>query len=443
MTGVKARPLNAKIKAARAEQKSRNATAARERRAAERTSPRIKLTVPLPDAELLPIARAIVDVLHATTLAEPPTRDLDLWPVEVRMREAFRLHGILIKETNASDDCAPDGVSEPAVRLPPPKMWLLTRHDKFSMEHLIEKHIEFTQETEDGDRSVALHAKYVEHYLHYHESKLPVVGAIVTNPLVLADGTLLAPDGLDRERRVVFKIEQALRDLLPKPDECTSNAVARAMHFLLDDWLVDVATDFAGKCVLIAAAMSILERTILPERPVFFVTAGQRGGGKTTALIMLFVASCGHTPPACAWSPNEEERRKALFSYLREGVAAVVWDNIPRGSTISCPAIERSTTSESYSDRVLRESRTETVPAFTINLFTGNNIAPRGDMASRTLMARLAVNRPDPENRDYKHPDPVAWTEAHRGNILCALYTVMLGNPRLRADNPAPAETRF
>ena len=61
-----------------------------------------------------------------------------------------------------------------------------------------------------------------------HRARAPVVGAIVTNPLVLADGTLLAPDGLDRERRAVFKIEHALRDLLPKPAECTPNAVGRA-----------------------------------------------------------------------------------------------------------------------------------------------------------------------------------------------------------------------
>ena len=311
------------------------------------------------------------------------------------------------------------------------------------MEHLIEKHVEFFVEAEEGDRSVALHPKFVEHYMHFRESKLPVVGAVVTNPLVLPDGTLRAPDGLDWDRRVIFKIEPELRALLPKPVECTSAAVAGAMHFLLDEWLCDVATNFAGKCILIAAAMTILERTLLPERPAFFVTAGQRGGGKTTILTMVFLAACGHTPPACAWSPNEEERRKALFSYLGEGVPAVVWDNIPRGSTISCPSIEKSLTSEMYSDRVLGESRTRTVPAFTINLFTGNNIAPRGDMASRSLMARLAVDRADPENREFKHSDPIAWTEDHRGNILRALYTVMLGNPRLRADEPGPAETRF
>jgi hypothetical protein len=333
-------------------------------------------------------------------------------------------------------------MNERAVSLPPPKMWLLTPHDKFSMEHLIEKHIEFVN-TEDGDRSVALHPKFVEHYMHYRDSRLPVVGAVVTNPLVLPDGTLLAPDGLDRERRVIFKIEPDLRALLPKPEDCTPAAVARAMHFLLDEWLCDVATDFAGRCVLIAAAMTILERTLLHGRPAFFVTAGQRGGGKTTVLTMVFLAACGHTPPACAWSPNEEERRKALFSYLGEGVPAVVWDNIPRGSTISCPSIEKSLTAETYSDRILGETRTKTVPAFTINLFTGNNIGPRGDMASRSLMARLAVDRPDPENREFRHLDPIAWTEAHRGNILRALYIVMLGNPRLRAKHRVPAETRF
>jgi hypothetical protein len=312
-----------------------------------------------------------------------------------------------------------DEPSERAVRLPPPKMWLLTPHDKFSMEHLIETHIEFVQETEEGERPVALQPKFVEHYMHYRDSRLPIVGAVVTNPLVLADGTFLAPDGLDRQRRVIFKIEHTLRDLLPKPEDCTPAAVARAMHFLLDEWLVDVATDFAGKCVLISAAMTILERTLLPERPAFFVTAGQRGGGKTTVLMMLFLAACGHTPPACAWSQHEEERRKALFSYLAEGVAAVVWDNIPRGSTISCPSIEKSLTSETYSDRVLGESRTRTVPAFTIIFFTGNNIAPRGDMASRSLNARLAVSRPDPENREFRHPDPIAWTRL-TGAISCA-----------------------
>ena len=92
---------------------------------------------------------------------------------------------------------------------------------------------------------------------------------------------------------------------------------------------------------------------------------------------------------------------------------------------------------------MLGASEFRTVPATAVHVFTGNNIGPKGDMASRSLAARLTVDRPDPENRNFKHPDPIGWTEANRGRILAALYTIMLGNPRLRESNPAPAETRF
>ena len=47
---------------------------------------------------------------------------------------------------------------------------------------------------------------------------------------------------------------------------------------------VDVATDYAGKCTIIAAALTMIERSLLDQRPAFFVTAGRRGGGKTTTL---------------------------------------------------------------------------------------------------------------------------------------------------------------
>ncbi len=330
------------------------------------------------------------------------------------------------------------------IRLPAPAMPLLTPHDEYSLAHLIERYIEFYKvDRDDSERTVALDPVFVRHYMKYRESKLPIVTAIVTSPLVLPDGTLLATQGLDRSRAIIFRLQPELVALLPDPKNCTSAAVVEAMRFLTDEWLVDVAVDYAGKCILIAAILTILERAVLPERPAFFVTAGQRGGGKTTALQMLFLAATGCRAAAAAWSPNEEERRKCLFSYLGEGVPGVVWDNIPRGSTISCPSIEKSLTAPVYSDRVLGQTGTRTVPATTVNFFTGNNIAPRGDMASRSLQARLDVSRPDPENRVFKHADPIAWTIDHRGNILRALYTILLGNPRLRDRAPAAAETRF
>jgi hypothetical protein len=161
--------------------------------------------------------------------------------------------------------------------------------------------------------------------------------------------------------------------------------VQAAMEFLCDEWLVDVATDYTGKCIIIAAALTLIERTLLPDRPAFFVTAGRRGGGKTTTLIMLIMAVTGLWPAAAAWSTNEEERRKALMSYFLYGVPYILWDNIARGMQISCPHIEKSCTAAYYSDRKLGVSEMVCTAASTIHFFTGNNIGPRGDdLASRT-----------------------------------------------------------
>ena len=72
---------------------------------------------------------------------------------------------------------------------------------------------------------------------------------------------------------------------------------------------------------------------------------------------MIALAVLGLRAAAAAWSPSEEERRKALFSYLREGVPFLPWDNLPRGAAISCPSIEKSLTTETYSDRILGDRR--------------------------------------------------------------------------------------
>ena len=364
-------------------------------------------------------------------------RDAEWRPADIRCRPAIMLHELLSVETNTEE---PAG----SPRLPAPAMPLLTPHDEYSMAHLIERHIEYYEEPRDGDdRTVALDPVFVRHYMKFRDSKLPTATAIVTSPLVLPNGTLLATQGLDRKRGIIFRLQPELLALLPDHKDCTDRAIIDAMSFLTQEWLVDVATDYAGKCILIAGAQTILERAILPGRPAFFVTAGQRGGGKTTSLQMLFLATTGFGVAAAAWSPSEEERRKCLFSYLGEGVPGVAWDNIPRGSAISCPSIEKSLTAAIYSDRVLGVTSIRTVPATTVNFFTGNNITARGDMASRSLQVRLAVDRPDPENRRFEHADPIAWTVDHRGTILRALYTLLLGNPRLRASEPGAAETRF
>ena len=266
----------------------------------------------------------------------------------------------------------------------------------------------------------------------------------MTMPIVLPDGKLLASNGLDRKLKTVFCIDPGIADLLPK-GVISKSQIIEAMRFLTDEWLVDVPTDYAGKCTLIAVALSVLERQLLSERPAFFVTAGKRGCGKTTAATMIALAITGKRAAAAAWSPNEEERRKAVFAALLQSMPMIVWDNIKLGTAVSCPTIEKTLTAPELEDRVLGASRNERASCATIQIFTGNNVAAKGDMASRSLNIRLNADRPDPENRKFKHSDPFEWTLAHRGEIIRALYTILLGNPRFKQvpKEREAAKTRF
>ena len=424
------RVLDAKLRRARGEQAARHEQEARARRAAERLDPRPQIPAPALDAPWLPQMTALNQVLGKSTAPEPPTRDVEGAMIAVHERRSMSLHTLTADSLNCHDE----------TRLPAPEQPLLTRLDEAGLAELIERHIEHVDAT---GRPVHLGSSFVRHYLMRSDGALPVVTAVATTPMVLPDGTILAGRGLDRDRGIVFRIPDALLALLPDRAACTDQAVAAAMSWLVDEWLVDVATDYPGKCVLIATALTILERLLLPERPAVFVTAGQRGGGKTTALHMISMATLGRRAAACGWSSSEEERRKALFAYLGEGLPFLCWDNLSRGAAISCPSIEKALTAETYSDRVLGETQTRTVPAFTVMAFTGNNCVPRGDLASRSLCVRLAVDRPDPENRIFHHADPIGWTEANRGRALAALYTILLGNPRLRAIASPAAQTRF
>ncbi len=432
IAGVTKRALDRKLKEAKQEHTSKRRAEERERKAADRVDHRPQIPAPNVDSPWLPQMQVLNDVLGSSALPEPPMRDIDGVVTQVRVRRIPNMHALTSQGANEGE--APDA-QQPATEQP-----LLTRLDETRLAELIEHHIDYI---DDEGQSVHLGTPFVKHFHTRTDDVLPTVAAIATLPIVLPDGTLLAERGLDRKRGIVFRVPPDLLAVIPKPEECTRDAVAKAMHFLTEVWLCDVSTDYAGKCILIAAALSIIERSVLPERPAFFVTAGRRGGGKTTALIMLLMAVTGVRPSAAAWSPNEEERRKSLLSYLMEALPAIIWDNIPRGTQISCPHIEKSCTTAFYSDRRLGVSEMVAVSASVVHLFTGNNVGPRGDLASRSLQVRLEVDRHDPENRPFKHPDPIGWTEANRGKILRALYVLLLGNPALKPSSQAVPQTRF
>jgi hypothetical protein len=317
---------------------------------------RPRLAVPAPSDELTPIMERIDECL-LTDEAEPPMRSSDGWPVEIRAHEAAGLHWL----TDADD--------KDVTRLPPARILTLAQHDRWSLAFMIERYVSFFKRTPSKkDKSggveapCALPPKFVTAYLKFSASRLPRVSALATAPLVLPNGRILATNGLDREQGVVFRIPDQIAEAAPK-GRVTKAAVAHAMRFLTDEWLIDVKADYGSKCVLVALALTIIERPVFAERPAFFVTSGKSASGKTTAINMVSLAATGKRAPAAAWSRLEEERRKAIFAAFLQGVPLIAFDNIARGATISCPVVEKVLTADEMEDRVLGESRDAASPA--------------------------------------------------------------------------------
>jgi hypothetical protein len=390
------------------------------------------LPLETPDAPWLPEMTAYNAVLGKSRDRLPPARNIEHQAACPREKKLPTMHAFRDAKANAANG---------ATSSEPPAQWVIAPLSEHETAEMLERHIDFVDE---NGRSVHCPAPFVKHYMKRDDNALPTIAAIATLPIVLGDGHIFVADGLERSHGIVFIVKPELMKLIPERAACTKEAIGDAMRFLTDEWLVDVATtDANGKAILVALALTIIERSLLPDRPAFFITSGKRGSGKTTAIKMIMEGVTGTPAAAAAWSTNDEERRKALLAYFMYGVPYILWDNIARGTVISCPHIEESCTSAYYSDRKLGVSEMVATAAATIHVFTGNNIAPKGDIASRSLQVRLDANRIDPENREFKHPDPLGWTRANRNRILAALYIILLGNPKLDQAPDAPMKTRY
>jgi hypothetical protein len=386
---------------------------------------RPEMPAPAQDEELTPTLLLVDEILNNLDELTPPFRTLDHRLARVSRRRLSGLHQL---------------VSEADDPLPAPIQATIKVADALDTSMIVEEYIRFVKRRRNGlEVNVRLPMPHLSEYASWEGSELPRVSGIATLPFVLPDRRLTSGHGLDRDLGLIFEVDPVLDDAVREIGPVSLADAQKAYTWLCENWLCDVATNAEGLAILIVLALTVIERHLLPERPAYFVAAAQRGSGKTTALNMISAAITGSMASAASWSFEEEEQRKAVFSYLREGAPMVVHDNIPRGSAISSSTIERALTSAELTDRVLGESRSETVPTATIITFTGNNISPKGDMASRSLVAHLSTNRPDPENREFVHEDPFAWTKAHRVEILRRLYTILM----LVRAKPNKLKTRF
>ena len=269
--GVGVRQIDRRMKAAC---EARAKTEADRAAAAMPFDGRITFPVPEDDAEMTAVMKRIDEVLCKVKDPEPPMRNSSGALCEVRTRRPLGLR-LLVSQR--------DQAAAPEDQLPAPAEPLISELDVDHATMAIERHIRHTRVKRHGTDNVRLPTPFARAFQSYSSSNLPRVSGIVTAPLVTETG-LLATNGLDRDLELVFRIDPRVLRLVPEPSGISNQQAHRAYRFLADEWLCDVLTTEEGKALSIVSALTLLERVLLPERPAFFITAGQRGGGKTTDL---------------------------------------------------------------------------------------------------------------------------------------------------------------
>jgi hypothetical protein len=386
------------------------------------------LLKPYEDAELNATLQPLDDLLCTVTVSEPPFRTLSGSFAVVAERALSITHQLSGSEPEPG-----------STWLPPPPITSIFEADSYTVLANIEPFVEYRHYVNPSFyHETRLPSFFASAYRGWKLSKLPKVEMVLTLPMV-QDGKIVGGSGLDRKLQVIFRIDPKALEVMPKGPVPVGEA-KQSYGWLRDEFLNDVAFgDDKDAAKAIAVCLTIIERFLFNGRTMFLVTGDVAGGGKSTLINMLVAAVTGNAAPAMAWSNDPDERKKAIFAVGLAALPCIVFDNIERGTSIDCPHLSRMSTSAEMSDRVLGESRTETVSAKTVVLFNGNGVETKGDPSTRTLRIGIESTGLNPAGRAFAREQPVEWVIENRLTILYHLYRVLM----VERARPARLKTRF
>jgi hypothetical protein len=149
------------------------------------------LPVPAPDAPRLPEMAAYNDVPGKSRDRIPPARNINGDTARVQRMAIEGRHAFV----SANEDCDTTQGALPR--------WVIHAMSEPDTAEMIERHIDFV---DDAGQSVHCSMPFVRHYLRRDDDALPQMVAVITLPIISADGVMIYTDGLDRDHGIVFNV---------------------------------------------------------------------------------------------------------------------------------------------------------------------------------------------------------------------------------------------
>ncbi len=248
--------------------------------------------------------------------------------------------------------------------------------------------------------------------------RLKPLDGVITAPTIRLNGSVLNTPGYDEATRLVL---DPMGAALPNiPHAPTIEQAKAALAGLLKPFEAFPFVNAEAKGALLAGLCTAAIRAVLPTAPAIAFDAPIQGAGKTLLAKCMGALIEGRAPDVWPHTQgrDDEETRKRLFTALRGGSKAMIWDNVT--GTFDSASMAAFITAEAMVDRVLGKSEAIRIPNRGLLLLTGNNLSLAGDLPRRVLICRIDPQTEQPFAREFTL-DPLTYVLAHRVEMLAAV----------------------
>ena len=274
--------------------------------------------------------------------------------------------------------------------------------------------------------------------------KFPELEGITEVPVLRVDGTILTQPGYDPASKLYYAPATDL--VIPSiPANPTKDEVRSALA-VVDSAVADFPFVYdvgvngtyvlpkdreyaelvfsASKANALATMLNQLIRTALDgPTPLSIVDAPAAGTGKTLFAEIVSIIATGRPATLFSAPRDEDEARKQITAYLREGVGVIVIDNVRE--RLESAQLAKALTAVTWADRILGQSQTLLLPVRCTWMCTGNNVVVRGDLPRRCYWIRMDARMATPHLRSgFRHPSLRRWVTKNRGHLVAALLTL-------------------
>src|SRR6185503_8574201 len=210
------------------------------------------------------------------------------------------------------------------------------------------------------------------------------------------------------------------------PETPTAEDVRAARALLLDDLLVDFP--FAAQSdrahAVATLVLPFVRRMVSGCTPLHLIEAPTPGTGKGFLADVIAIVALGRPCDPTTITPDEDEARKKITSILARAQPLILLDNVKDG--LDSAQLASALTAETWSDRLLGQTKMIDLPNRATWLVTANNPHLSLEIARRCVRVRLDAKTDRPwERKDFKHTPLRDWVRRNRARRVHAVLVLV------------------